>query len=119
MAYGSSALHVWLWHDAARTAAPIWRSELRRPVAPKGTKPTYYVYPAVLYMGKLAPNDTLSFREDVPVDEIFQDVPDGRYWATVELTLIDDSILTDDRNRRYTFAGDRIIIADGRLRIVP
>jgi hypothetical protein len=109
--HGACALQIRLWREAARTAAPAWRSELRQPVRRPGERPTMYGCPGVLIVRTLRPMDTATFELHVPRGEVLADsLPEGRYWVGVELKLLNDSLRPPAWDNRYAFPAGEVVL---------
>lgn len=108
--HGACSLHIRLWRDSLRRGQPAWRSELRK--HPEyATRRVEYVCTSQLNIRLVAPGHTLSFDLRVPFAEVLHDsLPDGRYWATLELQLVNDSLRPPEWERNYTFPVGPIVL---------
>lgn len=113
IAYGGCPLRIRLWRTADRKGAPVWRSEDRQPRGQFGDnrRSPRYGCPGYRIEGRLLPNDSLVFRQPIPLAEVLADsLPDGRYWVGLELKLRDESRARGERERPYTFAAGNVML---------
>jgi hypothetical protein len=111
-AHGSCMLNIRLWHDSARTGAPAWRSERRGPLVRTGDRPIAYACTSELNIAMLWPRDSQTFRLNVPVAEILADtLPNGRYWASLQLRFLNDSLRPPDWETLYLFPVGSVVLA--------
>lgn len=111
-AHGACSLDIRLWRTPARSGKPAWISEARAPIQPKGRKsPMGYGCPLPLYVRNLPPNDTLTFRLQVPLPEVLEDtLPEGEYWVGVELGLLNDSLRPPQWETKYKFPAGAVTL---------
>lgn len=108
--YGDCSVNVRLYTNAARTGAPVWKSELRKPPG----APTTYGCTLALRVSILPPGDSLVFPINVPIYEVIADsLPSGTYYASAEISL------EGQRTPDGTFGPGLIKVMDaGKLDIV-
>ncbi len=93
--HGACTPRLRLFRTAARTGAPVWRSEFRAPPPPPGSRgrPGGYACPAVLIQRELPPGDTAVFAPMIPLYQVLADsLPAGQYRVLAELELLNDEL---------------------------
>ena len=115
IAHGACSVHTRLWRSANRESPPVWKSELRQPLRRRGdTSRQRVVYgcPLPLYVATIMPNDTLALGESIPVPEILADsLPDGHYWVSVDMELLNDSLRPPAWATHYTLPAGAVTLS--------